>query len=308
VEHQQSLHADSAVSPVVTHRTFSSPQLQMAIQGQGTPVVLSHALGLDMRMWDAFANRLSSGELGARFHVIRYDHRGHGKSEIAPGPYTMDDLVDDAARAIHESGRWPVVWIGLSMGAMVGQGLAIRYPELISHLVLANTTARYPPTGVAAWAQRIATVEVGGMPAVVETVVERYLHAGFRAADPEATRLLREVLLGNAPSGYAASCSAVAHVDWLDRLHEVRSPTLVIAGALDAGAPPAMGQAIADRIPGARMHVIDQASHLSVLETPETFERAVAEFLIETTQWRTTDEPNVNAMTALAVALSGDAG
>jgi 3-oxoadipate enol-lactonase len=111
--------------------------------------------------------------------------------------------------------------------------------------------------------------------------VERYLQPDFRAADPDATRSLRDVLLRNSSIGYAASCNAVAHVDWLDRLQEVKCPTLVIAGALDAGAPPAMGQAIADRIPGARMHVIDQASHLSVLETPQVFECAVSAFLNE---------------------------
>jgi 3-oxoadipate enol-lactonase len=264
---------------VATHHTFSTPQLKVALQGQGAPVVLSHALGLDMTMWDAFAARLATGKLGSAAEVMRYDHRGHGGSALPAGPYAMDDLVDDAARLIREWGRGPVTWIGLSMGAMVGQGLAIRYPELVAKLVLANTAARYPEAAQAAWKQRIATVQEKGMAAVAEMVVERYLHADFRAADPAATQAIRSRLLRDDAAGYAASCNAVGTVDWLSRLGEIRCPTLVIAGARDAGAPPAMAQEIADRIPGATLHVIDEASHLSVLETAREFETLVGRFL-----------------------------
>jgi len=257
-----------------THRTFSAPQLHVALQGRGAPVVLSHALGLDLSMWDDFAARLAPTH-----EVLRYDHRGHGLSACPPGPATMDALVDDAARLLSEWGRGPVTWIGLSMGAMVGQGLAIRHPGLVSRLVLANTTARYPEAAAAAWAQRIATVEAQGMAGVAETVVERYLHADFRAAHPGATQAIRTRLLRDDPSGYAACCHAVANVDWLERLEAVRCPTLVISGARDAGAPPAMGEAIAGRIPGARHHVIADASHLSVMETPQEFAALVEAFI-----------------------------
>ena len=264
---------------VVTHHTFSTPQLKVALQGTGTPVVLSHALGLDMGMWEGLASRLAAGTLGTACEVLRYDHRGHGGSAVPAGPYAMDELVDDAARLVREWGRGPVTWIGLSMGAMVGQGLAIRHPELVSKLVLANTTSLYPEAAQPAWAQRIATVKSDGMAAVAEMVVERYLHADFRAAEPAATQAIRSTLLRNDPAGYAASCAAVAGVAWQDRLAQIACPTLVIAGARDAGAPPAMGQAIAERIPGARMEVIANASHLSVLETPAAFDALLNAFL-----------------------------
>ena len=264
---------------VATHRTFSTPQLKLALQGQGAPVLLSHALGLDVGMWDDLAARLAGGDLGAPHEVLRYDHRGHGGSAAPSGPYAMDDLVDDAARVVREWGRGPVTWIGLSMGAMVGMGLAIRHPELVSTLVLANTTSLYPEAGRTAWAQRIATVDAEGMAAVAEMVVERYLHADFRAAEPAATQAIRSRILANDPAGYAASCAAVAGVAWQDRLGEIRCPTLVISGARDTGAPPSMGQAIAERIPGARFELIADASHLSVLETPETFEALLRSFL-----------------------------
>jgi len=264
---------------VATHHTFSAPQLKVALQGRGAPVVLSHALGLDMAMWDDLAARLAAGELGAPREVLRFDHRGHGGSAAPAGPYSMDDLVDDAARLVREWGRGPVTWIGLSMGAMVGMGLAIRHPDLVDRLVVANTTSHYPDAARSAWSQRIATVAASGMPAVAEMVVERYLHADFRAAQAAATQAIREVILRNDPAAYAASCAAVAGVAWQDRLGEIRCPTLVISGARDAGAPPAMGQAIAERVPGARFEMIADASHLSVLETPGAFEALLRSFL-----------------------------
>ncbi len=255
---------------VATHHTFSAPQIRLRVQGAGAPVVMSHALGLDGRLWDGLAASLAGGH-----EVLRYDHRGHGGSAVPAGPYTMDDLVDDAARVIREWGRGPVVFVGLSMGGMVGQGLAIRHPELVKALVLANTTAQYPEAGRAVMAQRIEKVEAGGLEAISDSVIERYFDAPFRASQPEAVQRCREVLLRTDPAGYAACCHAVAGVDWLDRLHEIRCPTLVIAGAQDVGTPVAMAQQIAGRIAGAALEVIDGAAHLSVLEQPAAFEAAV---------------------------------
>ncbi len=264
----------AAAVRVATHHTFSAPQLKVALQGEGPPVMLSHALGLDLHMWDDFAARLA----GART-VLRYDQRGHGGSARPPGPYALDDLVDDAARLIREWGRGPVVFIGLSMGGMVGQGLAVRHPELLRGVVLANTTARYPEAARPVWATRIAAVEQGGMAAVADAVVERYLHADYRATHPAEAAALRAKLLRADPAGYVAACHAVAGVDWLERLSTVRTPALVIAGARDAGATPEMAKAIAERIAGAELAVLEDASHLSVAEQPERFAALVQRFL-----------------------------
>jgi 3-oxoadipate enol-lactonase len=269
----------SAGARVATHHTFSQPQLAVAVQGPATgglaPVVLSHALGLDMHMWDGLA-----AQLAARGHpVLRYDHRGHGGSATPAGPYSMDDLVDDAARLVREWGRGPIVWVGLSMGGMVGQGLAIRHPELIKGLVLANTSSQYPEAAKAMWAQRIATVESQGLGAIADTVMERYFSADYRATQTDSVAAFRQRVLGTDAPGYAACCHAVAGVDWLDRLKGIRCPTLIIAGALDVGAPVSMSQAMAQRIAGSELVVFDQASHLSVAEQPLLFAQAVEGFL-----------------------------
>ena len=264
----------SAGVRVTTQHTFSEPQLKVAVQGQGAPVVLSHALGLNVQMWDGLA-----AELAATQQVMRYDHRGHGGSAAPPGPYAIDDLVDDAARVIREWGRGPVVFVGLSMGGMVGQGLAIRHPELLRGLVLANTTSQYPPEAQPMWAQRIAAVEAGGLEAIADAVLERYFSAAYRASQADAVAECRRTLLRTDAQGYVACCHAVRAVNWLDRLNAIRCPTLIIAGALDVGAPVSMSQAMAERIAGSQLVVIDEASHLSVAEQPAQFAQHLQRFL-----------------------------
>ena len=267
----------SVAARVSTHHTFSQPQLKVAVQGvtaTGKPIVLSHALGLDMHMWDELAVHLAADR-----PVLRYDHRGHGGSAIPVGPYAMDDLVDDAARLIREWGRGPVVWVGLSMGGMVGQGLAVRHPELVKAVVLANTSSKYPEAAAAVFAQRVTTVQTGGMASIVDAVMERYFSAAFRAAQPEAVAQYRGIVLRCDPVGYAACCQAVGGVDWLDRLNTVTCPTLIIAGKLDVGAPVAMSQAMAERIKGSTLSVFDEASHLSVAEQPALFAQTLQAFL-----------------------------
>ena len=271
----------SAAARVATHHTFSQPQLKVAVQGidperaaNGTPIVLSHALGLDMHMWDELAEQLAVNR-----PVLRYDHRGHGGSAAPVGPYTMDELVDDAARLIREWGRGPVIWVGLSMGGMVGQGLAIRHPELVEALVLANTSSKYPEAAAAVFAQRIGAVQAGGLASIVDSVMERYFSAAFRAHEPEAVAVARGTVLRSDPVGYAAACAAVGGVNWLDRLNSISCPTLIIAGKLDVGAPVSMAEAMAERIKDSQLVVFDEASHLSVAEQPAQFAQTLQTFL-----------------------------
>jgi 3-oxoadipate enol-lactonase len=242
--------------------------------GPGCAVVVSHALGLDSGMWAAWA----ATQAGHR-PVLAYDHRGHGRSARADREVTMQALVDDAASVVEGWRRGPVVFIGLSMGAMVGQGLGIQRPDLVRGLVLANTTSVYPATAKAAWAQRVAAVRSGGMAAVADMVVQRYLTEEFRRAHPDVAARLKESILANDPEAYAAACEAVAGVDWAGSLHRIDCPVLVLAGARDAGATPEMAEAIRARIPGARLQVLEDASHLSVAEQPAAFGAAVEGFL-----------------------------
>lgn len=234
--------------------------------GPGIPVVFAHALGLDHRMWDAMAHRWHG-----RRPVLAYDQRGHGASPVSSAAYGMDALVADAAALIGAWGRGPVIFVGLSLGGMVAQGLALQRPETVRGLVLAHTVARYDEAARRAWRARSDTVSREGMAAVVDTVLSRYLTAGVRAAQPAVVAAMRATLLRNEARSYAAACDAIAGVDWLDALPAVDTPTLLIAGDHDVGAPPAAMRSMQARIPGSQLVVLPEASHLGPVEQPDAF-------------------------------------
>ena len=260
--------------------TASAPRLRYSVREarHGGParhtVVLSHALGCDMDMWDGLANQLA---LDCR--VICYDHRGHGGSEAPPGPYTMAELADDAARLLGELDTGPVVWVGLSMGGMVGQELALRHPGLAAALVVANSTSGYPEAARTMWRERIAKVEAEGVEAIADAVMGRYFDDAFRSANPATVARFRRRVASTDAVGYAACCAAVGGVDTSGRLAGIAVPTLVIAGERDAGTPPAMSEAIAQSVPGARLAVILDATHLSAIEQPARFNGLVRDFI-----------------------------
>lgn len=261
-------------------RTASTPALHYSVREPRSgkaprlTVVLSHALGCDLSMWDALATQLARD-----CRVIGYDHRGHGSSEAPAGLYAMAELADDAARLLRELDTGPVVWIGLSMGGMVGQELALRHPSLVRGLVLANTTSGYPEAARALWEQRIATVREQGIEAIADAVMGRYFHEGFRARQAATVERFRRRLVSTDPVGYVGCCNAVGGVDTTGRLSQIAVPVLVIAGELDQGTPVAMSQAMAEAIPGVRMVVLPEASHLGAIEQPDAFAENVVRFL-----------------------------
>jgi 3-oxoadipate enol-lactonase len=237
-------------------------------------VVLSHALGCDLTMWDGLANQLA-----ADCRVIAYDHRGHGSSAAPQGMYSMADLADDAAALLRELDTGPVVWVGLSMGGMAGQELALRHPSLVRALVLGNTTSRYPEAAREAWQQRIVTVREQGIEAIADAVMGRYFHDGFRAEHAATVARFRRRLLTTDSTGYMGCCNAVGTIDTTERLGAIAVPTLVIAGELDQGTPVSMAQTVQQTIPGAALVVLPNASHLGAVEQPEPFAAAVAGFI-----------------------------
>lgn len=261
-------------------RTASSPALHYSVREPRNgkrprhTIVLSHALGCDLTMWDALAKPLA-----ADCRVIAYDHRGHGSSDAPAGEYGMAELADDAARLLRELDTGPVVWIGLSMGGMVGQELALRHPGLVGALVLANTTSGYPDAARAVWRQRIDTVQAQGIEAIADAVMARYFHDGFRAEHAATVARFRRRLVTTDAIGYAGCCAAVGSVDTTARLGEIKVPALVIAGELDQGTPVSMAQTLVDGIADARLQVLAQASHLSAVEQPAAFAASVMGFV-----------------------------
>jgi len=249
--------------------------LYFATQGQGPLVVLSHALGCDLTMWDSVAALLQS-----RYKVLRYDHRGHGRSPALGDAYTVDDLADDAAEVIRTQGDELAHFVGLSMGGMTAQALGARHPSLVRSLVVANSASHYDETARALWRTRIATVQAQGMEAIADGALQRWFTPEFRtdATGGQArVAALRAVLVDTAPTPYAAACAAVAGIELDAGNAAITCPTLVIAGQRDEATPLALSQAIANGIPGARLQHLD-AAHLSAVEQPEAFVQLLTAF------------------------------
>jgi 3-oxoadipate enol-lactonase len=242
--------------------------------GAGDAVLLVHAIGCDHRMWDAL-----EASLAPRHRVLRMDVRGHGRSEVTPRPYTLEQLADDARDVLDARGIGAAHWVGLSMGGMIGQAFALRHARRLRRLVVANSTSSYGPEGPKMWEARAKAVEDGGMAAIKDLAMTRYFSDEFRGRHPEIVERVGKQFLATNPQGYIGCCDAIRALDYSSALPQVTAPTLVIAGGKDAGTPVAMSEAIARAIPGAKLAVIAGAAHLSAVEDPATFNELVGEFL-----------------------------
>ena len=229
----------------------------------GAPVlVLSHALGLSMAMWDPQVAPLSRA-----FRVVRYDHRGHGGSPVPAGRYRIEDLGRDVLRLIDRLALERVAFCGLSLGGMVGLWLAANAPERVDRLVVCCAAARMPRPND--YAERAKLVRAQGMDAIADRVIGRWFTPAFLTRRPDAVAGIKELLLATPPEGYAATCEALAAMDLLDDLPRIVASTRVIAAAEDQSTPPEQSQEIARRIPGAELVVIPDAAHLANVEQPE---------------------------------------
>jgi 3-oxoadipate enol-lactonase/4-carboxymuconolactone decarboxylase len=239
----------------------------------GTPVVLAGSLGSDLRMWDPQVAPLTA----AGFRVVRYDHRGHGRSPAPPGPYALEELAADLLALLDRLGLRRVSLVGLSLGGMVGMWLAEHTPERLERLVLCCTSASLGPASM--WQERAATARTAGMAALAEAAVERWVRPSFRAANPERAEWLRDMVASQPPEGYASCCTAIERMSIVDRLPTVTTPTLVVAAADDPATPPGHGRRIADAIPGARLEIVPFAAHLGNVEQPTAFTGLIIDHL-----------------------------
>ena len=233
-------------------------------------LVLSNSLGTTLDMW---APQMPA--LLQHFRVLRHDARGHGRSDVTPGPYTIAQLGADVLALMDHLGMARAHFCGLSMGGMIGMWLGTHHAGRLDRLVLCNTAAKIGTPDI--WNQRIAKVEAEGMASIVDLVLERWFTAGFRQRAPEQVGVVRQMLLDTVPAGYSANCAAVRDMDQRAGIASIRVPTLVIAGTHDGSTPAADGRAVADAIPGAQYVELD-AAHLSNWEQSEQFTQALLNF------------------------------
>jgi len=235
-------------------------------------VVLSNSLGTDFSMWDAQA-----AVLAMRFHVLRYDTRGHGASSAPRGPYTIAQLGADVIALLDHFDIERAHVVGLSMGGVTAQWLGVHAPGRIGKLVLANTASKIG--SAEAWQARAAAVRANGMNEIAAGSPARWFTPAFLARQPVIVGAMQKTVRGLDPEGYAACCEALATADLTPDLQRIAAPTLVIAGADDPVTTVADAQALAGAVKGAAL-VSLPASHLSNVEAPDRFSDAVASFLL----------------------------
>jgi len=240
----------------------------------GPWLTLSHSLACSTAMW---APQIA--EFSKDYRVLAFDTRGHGRSDAPAGPYTLDQLADDLAGLLAHLGITQTHYCGLSMGGMIGQTFALKYPGVFRSLTLADTTSRYPAEAAGVWADRIRMAESGGMQPLVEPTLARWFTDPFRAARPDIMQSIGAQIAATPVAGYAGCCAALPKIDVTHRLKEIACPILVIVGEQDMGTPLSMAQEIHANAPGSKLTVLSPAAHLSNLEQPEAFNTALAGFL-----------------------------
>jgi 3-oxoadipate enol-lactonase len=237
-------------------------------------VVMSHSLATDLSMWDPTVPALTG-----RFRVLRYDTRGHGGTEAPKGAYTLDQLADDARALLQALGIARAHWVGLSMGGMIGQTLALKAPELFATVALCDTSSRIPAEAKPQWQERIKTAETQGMEPLVEPTLARWFTEPFRARRKDVVDRVAAMIRNTPTAGYAGCCHAISALDLTDRISAIKVPAIAIVGEDDPGTPVAAHRVIQERIAGCRLEIIPQAAHLSNMEQPEAFNRALTSFL-----------------------------
>jgi 3-oxoadipate enol-lactonase len=254
--------------------TANGIDIHYEIEGEGPVVTFSHSLACHLGMWDEQVQALKS-----RYRVLRFDTRGHGRTSVPPGPYSLEQMAEDLRGLLGGLGIAETHFVGLSMGGMIGQVFALKYPAMVQSLVLCDTTSRYPATAGPVWEERIRTVEAKGMEPLVASTLERWFTAPFRARRKDLMEQVGAMIRSTPAAGYVGCCHAIPKIDVTDRLGEVRCPALVIVGEEDAGTPVEMARQIHAALPAADLAILRSASHLSNLEQPAAFNRVLGDFL-----------------------------
>ena len=246
----------------------------------GMPIVFAHCLGGSQSVWAAQMQFFR--ELGHR--TIAYDFQGHGGSPYNRGYSGMAGLADEAVALLDALQIKRCLFAGISMGGMVGLHLALKAPDRLTGLILADTAGGFDASGRSAWAERMNQVKTGGLAPLVDTMMSRWFTDGFRTRHPDIVAPIARQLATTQIPGYLDACVAIRDHDLRHRLTEIRTPTLVLCGELDPSTPLPLSEALAKGIPGATLTVLPGVNHLPCIESPAAFNRAMGNFVTRLTQ------------------------
>jgi 3-oxoadipate enol-lactonase len=253
------------VTTVALHHVIDGPD-------DGPPLLLGASLGTSTEMWTDNVAGLSE-----HHRVIRYDHRGQGRSPEPPGPYEIADLGRDVLALLDALGIERAAVGGVSLGGMIAMWLGAHAPERVDRVIAACTSAYMAD---APWAERVATVlGAGSTEPIADAVVDNWLTPDCVRDHPDKRERLRALLVASPAEGYAACCGAIERMDLRDDIARIEAPTLVVSGSADGSTPREHQELIAARIPGARHETIAPGAHLSNVEQPAAFNALVLEHL-----------------------------
>lgn len=242
--------------------------------GQGSPLVMLHAVGTSGRLWWQHVPRLAR-----RFRVLAVDLPGHGQSPKSKGPLSLEGMSEELYQALQTLNLSRVHLVGLSLGGMVAQVLAVDHPSSVSSLTLCDTICEVGPAQTQVMEDRARAVEHGGMPALVKPTLERWFSPGFSAGHPDVVAEVEKLLLAADPMVNAQTWRAIARLNVVSRLSELHLPALVVNGSLDGSIPPGGGERLANLL-GARLVELPGCAHMAPLEAPEEFMDFLESFLL----------------------------
>ena len=248
--------------------------LNYVVGGEGPWLTLVHSLASDLTLLDAQASMLKK-----HFKVLQIDIRGHGKSPAPAAPYTMAELAEDVQAVFDSLGIKQTVWVGVSLGGMMGLTHAIRHPGVITRLVIADTTSGYPAAAHGGWRERIGMVRERGTQAVAQGTLSRWFTAEYLQREPAVAEHFTKIIAATPAEGFIGCCEAILGYDVADQLDQVRCPTLVMVGEEDQATPPSMAQALVKGIEGASYEPISGAAHQANIEQPGVFNANLEKFL-----------------------------
>jgi len=249
-------------------------ELNYAVEGEGPWVVMSHSLACSLAMWDPQVEALKR-----RYKVLRFDTRGHGQSDAPAGAYTLEQLADDVHGLLQALRIERPHFVGLSMGGMIGMTYALKYPGTFRSLVLCDTASYFGPDAQPIWDERIKIATEKGMEPLVEPTLKRWFTPAMLAAGSPVLDKVAAMIRATPAVGYAGCCHAIPKINLTARLKAIACPVQVIVGEQDAGTPVAKAREIHEATPGSELVVLPDASHLSNLEQPDGFNRALLDFL-----------------------------
>ncbi|HET6157428.1 MAG TPA: alpha/beta hydrolase [Dongiaceae bacterium] len=248
-------------------------RMAVEIDGDGDPVILLHGLGGTSNSWTP-----QMSVFAGRFRVIRPDLPGSGRSPLPSDVLSIDLLADLVIRTAEKLGIERAHLAGHSMGTIVCQHVAVRAPKLVRSLALIGVLTAPPDAARKGLKDRAQKVRAEGMSAVADAVVQAATSSQSKAGNPVAIAAARESLMRQAPDGYAAHCEALSNAVAADPA-AITCPTLLIAGEDDVVAPPSVARGLADKLKGARVHVLPRVGHWLTFEAANDVNTLLKEFL-----------------------------